>query len=324
MHVGIMVSDGVDSLRQVDTALLRSLGFTGVFVACYEDEVRWHAEDLAAFVRRVKADGLEPYAVPWGYGRVTDPDPSIESLYVRTHLDACQQDSRGRRLQKACPNNPRFLEWFSSSMRTLAWLLECRGFLWDEPGFHHARGAWSCHCPYCARLFQASYGRPLPHELTDEALEFRRNSINLFVLAAAAAIQAVDRRLRSFLMPSPRTGRDNWFPGNEDAAQLAGCSGVDALCSLVPWHEMGWDMEYGVREFLAGPARVAHESDKPCILWLTASPGAASRTADAVIFAARSGVDSVVLSDYDSLIRGSGFGQFRGRLQEALRTATGV
>ena len=45
MNVGIAVTSGVQGLRRVDTRLLRDLGFSGVFVVCFEDEVRWHVED---------------------------------------------------------------------------------------------------------------------------------------------------------------------------------------------------------------------------------------------------------------------------------------
>jgi hypothetical protein len=287
-------------------------------VGCYEDEVRWRVDDVASFMRRARADGLETYAVPWGYGRVLDPDPSIESLYVETHRDCCQVDSRGRRLRKACPNNPRFLEWFSSSMRTLAWLLECRGFVWDEPGFHHARGAWSCRCQYCARLFRATYSRDMPRELTDEVLSFRRSSMTLFVLAAAAAVQSVDRRLRSFVLPTPRLAREQVYTGTEDLTHLVQSAGVDGLCIAVPWQERGWDMEYGVREANEGPAAAAHREDKGCALWLTAGPNPADRTVEAIRFAARTHADAVVLCDYGSLIEGPGFGALREDLRRVL------
>ncbi len=318
MNVGICVSGGVQTLKSTDTGLLRALGFSGVFVGCYEDEVRWHAEDLAAFVRRAKQDGLEPYAVPWGYGRFIDPDPSVESLYVQTHPETCQVDARGRRLRKACPNHPQFLEWFSSSMRTLAWLLECRGFVWDEPSFHHGRGVWSCRCQYCSRLFRANYGHDMPHELTDQVLEFRRSSVTIFILAAAAAIQSVDRRLRSFVMPTPRMGREQWFTGNEDLSQLVQCSGVDGVCLMVPWQEMGWDMEHGIREAHDGPGRIVHEHSRGCGLWLSAGAGPADRTLDAIEFAARVGCDAVVLSDYTSLIGARGFPALQAPLREVL------
>jgi len=321
MNVGIAVTTGVEGLRGVDTALLADLGFTGVFVSCYEDEVRWHVDDLAAFIRRAKGHGLEPFAVPCGYGRFLESDPTVDSLFVHAHPGTCQIDSRGRRLRKACPNHPKFLEWFSTSMRTLAWMLECRGFLWNEPAFYHGRGTWSCRCGYCLRLFQAAYGREMPHELTDEVLEFRRNSVVLFLLAAAAAIQSVDRRLTSLVLPPPALGREHWHTGSEDLERLASCSGVDGLCVMVPWQEMGWDMEFGIREAQGTGAQVAHRHEKPCLLWVTASPQPSSRTVETIGFAARQGVDAVVLSDYDSLVAARRFRDIRGDLRAALWAA---
>lgn len=321
MNVGIAVTSGVKDLRRVDTGLLRSLGFSGVFVVCYEDEVRWHVEDIAAFVRKARSDGLEPYAVPYGYGRFLDPDASVESLYITTHPDTCQVDTRGRRVPRACPNHPRFLEWFSSSMRTLAWLLEVRGFLWDEPSFHYARGQWACHCHYCSRLFRAGYGHDMPRELTDEALEFRRNSVLMFILAAAAAIQSVDRKLGSLVMPLPAPAGQSSTAGAEGLQDLVGCSGVDGLFSLVPWQDLGWDMEHAVREAVDGHGKLAHRHGKASALWLTASPAREDRIVDTVTYAARVGADALVLADYHSLITAPGFAAIREPLHAALTAA---
>jgi len=141
VKVGLSIGGGVRALERIDPRELAGLGLRSVFVACAEDEMRWHAEEAAGFTRSCQAAELEVYAVPLGYGKVMDPDPSVDSLYVREHPRNLQLDSRGRRCGKACPNSPAFLEWFSSSMRTLAWLLECDGFLWDEPSFYFARGA---------------------------------------------------------------------------------------------------------------------------------------------------------------------------------------
>jgi hypothetical protein len=318
MNVGISVTGGVGALKNVDTGLLNRLGFGAVFVACYEDELRWQVDDVAAFMRRARNDGLVTYAMPWGYGRFLDPDPSVDSLFVHTHPDTCQIDSRGRRLRKACPNHPRFLEWFSSSMRTLAWLLECRGFVWDEPTFYHTRGVWGCRCQYCTRLFRASYGREMPHELTDEVLEFRRNAVLIFLLAAAAAVQSVDRKLQSLVMPTLRTPRERRYTGTEDAAPLTACSGVDGLCVAIPWQEMGWDMEFGIREANRSLGEIARRYGKQCALWLNTSPDIRDRAVDTVRFAARAGADALVLSDYSTLIDDPAFSDLMHPLRDAV------
>lgn len=321
MNVGITVTGSVDELRRTDTSLVRSLGFSAVFLVCYEDEARWRVEEIAAFVRRAKSDGLECYAMPYGYGKFLDPDPAVESLFVRTHPDTWQVDARGRRVPKACPNNPRYLEWFSSSMRTLAWLLECKGFVWDEPGFHYSRGQWSCRCQYCNRLFRAQHGRDMPRELTDEVLQFRWDSVAMFVLAAAAAIQSVDRRLRSLVVPSRQTGPGAWGLTADGLAALAQCSGADGLCVLVPWQDLGWDMEHAVREAVDGPCRVANRHSKVAALWVTASPAKGDRAVDTVRFATRSGADALVFADYASLVEHPGLAFIREDLSAAIKAA---
>jgi len=202
VKVGLSIGGGVGALDDIDPRHLAEDGFSSVFVACHERDMLWHAPRAADFARASQAAGLQVYVVPLGYGRVIDPDPSIESLYVREHPHNCQIDNRGRRCTKACPNNPSFLEWFSSNMRTLAWLLECQGFLWDEPSFYSARGGWGCRCEYCERLYYAEHECELPVDLSDSVVRFRRSSMTMSLLAAAAAIKSVDRRLSSVVMPS--------------------------------------------------------------------------------------------------------------------------
>ena len=176
MKVGLSIGGGVRALAEIDPHELAEDGFSSVFVALYEREMLWHAQRAADFTRACQTAGLEVYAVPLGYGNICDPDPAIESLYVCEYPQHCQVEKRGRRCAKACPNNPAFLEWFSSNMRTLAWLLECQGFLWDEPSFYFARGNWACRCDYCRRLFFARRQRSLPTDLDDDVARLQSSA----------------------------------------------------------------------------------------------------------------------------------------------------
>lgn len=318
MKVGLSIGGGVSAMERLNPRELAADGFASVFVACYEDEMRWHAQTAADFSRACQAAGLEVYAVPLGYGLVNDPDPSTESLYVREHPQNLQMDTRGRRAQKACPNNPAFLEWFSSNMRTLAWLLECRGFLWDEPAFYYARGAWACRCKWCQRLFHAAHQQPMPAELTDEVVRFRRDSLLMFLLAAAAAIQAVDRRLLSVVMPASSAGSREVGLAADTLEPVARHSAVDVLSVYVPWQSAGRDMEMALRGAQEEAAAAAGRHRKRSAVWVGASPHPRDRLLEALQVAAKAGVGHLVIAGDQSLTASPAYKGFRPALSGAI------
>jgi hypothetical protein len=305
-------------MGRVNVDQLADLGLTSLFVGCYEDDVHWRAEEVAGFVRRARACHLEVIAIPWGYGKVLDPDPAVPSLYVETHPQSLQIDSRGRRVPKACPNNPYFLEWFSSNMRTLAWMLEVSGFLWDEPSFHYSRGTWACRCEYCQRLFHASSGRELPRDFSDAIIAFREHSTVMFLLAAAAAIQSVDYKLSSLVMPAPALPGSQVHSGTGNWGTLAACSACDALSLFVPWQHNDVPLEAAVKDIQQEAARHAEKSGKRSLLWFAASPSPRDRVVDALNCAHQQGADLVVLADYGTLMDTPNFARYQGELKRAI------
>lgn len=318
MKVGLSIGGGVRALEGINPADLVEDGFSSVFVACYEREMLWHAPRTADFTRTCQSAGLEVYAVPLGYGRVMDPDPSIDSLYVREHPHHCQVDSRGRRCAKACPNNPSFLEWFASNMRTLAWLLECRGFLWDEPSFYYARGGWACRCEYCRRLFFAEHQQQLPADLDDAVVRFRRSSMLMFLLASAAAIQAVDRRLLSLVMPGSSMSSREAGIGLDEWGALPGSSAVDELSAYASWEQGRTDMETAIRathEAISTPARKHH---KRSVLWIAGSPHPRDKLLDALRVAHLAGVQHLVIAGYQSLVASPAYERFRAPMARVI------
>lgn len=323
MQVGLCLAGGAAELEHVDLGQLCDLGFACLFVTCHEDDVHWRVEQIATFMRRARARGLVVYAVPCGYGKVLDPDPAAPSLYVDTHPQTLQVDNRGRRCPKACPNNPYFLEWFSSSMRTLAWLLEASGFLWDEPSFHHSRGTWACRCQYCQRLYQAWRGAEMPRDFGDDVLAFRESSIVMFLLAAAAAIQAVDYRLESVVMPTPTLPGMPIFTGTGDWEAIAACSACDILSIFIPWQHHNVPLEQALRDVYQEATRHTQRHGKRTLLWTAASPSPRDQVLEAIRVAASLGAERLVLSDYGSLIDSAAFPRFADDLQAAIAAADG-
>lgn len=321
MQVGLCLAGGTQELSRVDLDQIIDLGFSCLFVGCYEDDVHWRAEELAGFVRRARARQLEVIAMPWGYGKVLDPDPAVPSLYVETHPQSLQIDSRGRRCPKACPNNPYFLEWFSSQMRTLAWMLEVNGFLWDEPSFHYSRGTWACRCEYCQRLFHAQNGREMPREFSDLIVAFRESSTVMFLLAAAAAIQSVDYKLGSFVMPAPAMPGSQVHSGTGNWGAIAASSACDALSLFVPWQHNDVPMEQAVKDLQQEAARHVEKVGKRSLLWLAASPSPRDRIVEALGVAKQCGAEMVVLADYGTLIDSQNFSRLATELARAIAAA---
>jgi hypothetical protein len=321
MQVGLCLAGGTAELARVDPAYLADLGFAALFVGCYEDDLRWRAEELAMFVRRARAQQLQVYALPWGYGRVLDPDPAIPSLYVETHPQTLQIDSRGRRCPKACPNNPYYLEWFSSSMRTLAWLTECHGFVWDEPSFHFTRGSWACHCSYCQRLYQAQNGHELPRDFSPEVISFRESSLVMFLLAAAAAVQSVDYRLESLILPTPALPGSIIYSGSGNWDKLTACSACDRLCVFVPWQHHQVPLPPTLRDLQKEAVRHTRRYDKGSVLWLAASPSPRDQVLEALHLAHLAGTETLVLADYGSLIDNPNFARFASQFSKTLHAA---
>ena len=301
---GLVLAGGLSGLDEIPLPWLRDQGIDFVVITCPEDEARWEAERLAAFTRRAGRAGLDRYLAPTGYGKVLDPDPGLSSLYLHTHPQTLQVDSRGRHCAKACPNDPRFLEWFAGSMRTLAWMVEARGFVWDSPTFYHSRGVWACRCSYCQRLFSAQAGQPLPRELTPEVLDFRRQSLSLFLLAAAAAVQSVDRRLESVVAPPAPVDPATATSGADDWRVLAGNSGMEALGLVVAPEGRGYRLpEPGL---LQPYAQAAAAEGKPLWLWLTAEQLHPEIVHEGRILARQLEAEAVVWSDYEAFSRRKG------------------
>jgi hypothetical protein len=323
MQVGICIAGGVNELNRVDLDLLRQVGVQSLFIGCYENEMRWQAGQVATFVRDAATTGFEVCSIPWGYGKVLDPDPAIPSLYTDTHRAQLQIDSRGRRCAKACPNNPQFLEWFASEMRTAAWMLEVHGFLWDEPSFYNSRTTWACRCEYCQRLFYAAENVHMPREINQQVRAFRRFSISMFILAATAAIQSVDSRLYSLVMPRPTldTAMDN--SGTADWGQLLESSAVDGLALYVPWQERNVRPDQAIAELHNLAARKQNTTSKPCHLWIPASPRPQDRVIENLLTARDTGVPRVVLTDYSTVFRAPDSRGFISRLQDTIAKVSG-
>ena len=233
MQIGLVLNLAADELPAVPLQSLASSGLWALLVRCYEDDIRWRAPVVAEFTHAAARHGLRVFVVPAGYGGLFAYAQHPSSLFLRVHPDTRQLDNRGRPVPMACPNNPRYLEWVTSALRTLAWLVDADGFVWEEPSFHFARGVWGCTCQWCRQLFHGRGQGPMPSELDEAVAAFRQQSIAAFISTVSAAVRTVDSRLASLVMPTPAPQTGAIPTGNENWRLLAATDGVDSL--ILTW-----------------------------------------------------------------------------------------
>jgi hypothetical protein len=234
MRIGLVVSQPAERLDLVPVHLLAEAGMWAVFLRCFEDEVRWRAPAIDGFARAAAASGLRVFLVPAGYGGLFSPEQHPGSLFLQAHPHTRQLDTRGRRVPKACPNHPAYLEWLTSALRSLAWLVDADGFLWEEPGFYYLRGVWGCRCGYCQELYAGRQEGPMPLELSHSVAMFRQQVVAELVATVSAAVKSVDAKLASLVMPTPAPQIGAVPTGNENWRLLASTQGVDGLALTWP------------------------------------------------------------------------------------------
>lgn len=328
MRVGVCIPGDREHATADTLALIGDCGFSSVFIECREDTQDAVGLELAEFGRQCRRAGVECYAVPRGYGGVLATPPGLRSSFLQLLPSARQIDSRGRPIDRACPNDPDFLDWFAARMADLAELLACDGFVWDEPSLFYSRGIWACRCLHCQRVYESEYDEEMPAELTYRVLNVRQRSIIIFLLAAAAAIKRVNRHGRSLVLAAPGVAHEQLHIGTDYLTRLLDSSGVDGVAVRVDW-----PASYGaadrprsaMEDIVAGMARPglmeAEARGKEVYIWLQSTARPQDRLIETLQFALRLGIPGVVLADYDALTKHPAFGSMRPRLLATVAAA---
>jgi hypothetical protein len=164
----------------------------------------------------------------------------------------------------------------------------------------------------------------MPNTLTPEVAAFRRSAISMFLMAAAAAVQGVDQRLRCLVMPPPLDSRDRIHTGADDWSKLAAGAGVDGICVLLPWYGTDTEMDVAIAEVCAEADSACGPHGKDVLLWVTGTPRDGYQTIETLRSAVKHRVSQVVIADYDLALQrvaGAGlvqeFRQFAHRLTGA-------
>ena len=157
----------------------------------------------------------------------------------------------------------------------------------------------------------------LPRRLTPQVVEFRRQSLAMFLLAARAAIQAVDRRLRSVVMPPPLGAPASRYSGADDWRLLAESAAVDAVSLLVL--EDSLESGGGDLTLQTDVASVIATRGKQLWVWVATDLAGPRSVADCKELAARLGAQQLVIADYESLVDRhglTGLSELLARLRE--------
>jgi hypothetical protein len=132
-------------------------------------------------------------------------------------------------------------------------------------------------------------------------LEFRRNSLNMFLLAAAAAVQSVDRRLKSIVVPPAPLEQATATSGADDWRILAGNSGLDALGLVISPQSPALGL--APTEHFAAEVAAAQREGKGVWLCLQTDRLTPEAVNDARSLARSLHLETIIWADYEQLRR---------------------
>lgn len=216
-------------------------------------------DSVAEIIALTKDAGLKAYVDPWALGGFIC---TKYTLFPLDHPEACQTWSDGKPLMQACPNHPVFHDhvrrWLDDAAQ-----IGGETIFWDEPHLARTEDRWACWCEVCRKGFEERYGHPMPNEMTDEVIAFRRDSlINFFDMATR---EAKDRGLDNCICLLPFDQPEDGFG---DWSQIAALPALDIFGTDPYWYNRPVDLETHVRSFSEKAVALATEYGKTPQIWL--------------------------------------------------------
>ena len=185
--------------------------------------------------------GMEYWVDNWGL----NGSPGDSSHYLSFHPDAHQVYSNGElRYKNVCYNYPDFVEWTKQWIDTV-YDLGGRKIFWDEPHLPVKDGYWGCTCPYCKKLFEERFNKPMPVIADADAYAFQEWTISNYmdIVTTYAASKGMQNAV--CIMPGK---------GKKIGISL---DNIDAVGKLANMNDIGTD-PYWVR---SDPALSPHGAD---------------------------------------------------------------
>jgi len=197
-----------------DLEELKSMGCTYVVHTFSENDMVFCKEAVKDLVQATTDAGLEAWIDPWGVGKVFGGESF--SNFVMQNVDAMQILSDGKPTGAACPNNPKFRDFMRSWIEAAASTGANVAF-WDEPHFYIPSwlggrpGTWGCRCTFCQKSFENRFGKPMPHEETDEVKSLKDASVREFLTELCQSAAAAGLRNALCVLPHKDShGTMNW------------------------------------------------------------------------------------------------------------------
>lgn len=295
-HVSTLESDAVN------IELVKNSGFSSVYFTCHEDDYERMKDTLQELIRKAKSLNLKSFLIPWGYGKVCDPNPVLESKYLSMNPDTLQINSEGKTISKCCPNNPKFVQWYLKEIRNLSVVFRPVGFFWDEPSFDFNDGIWACRCQFCLDLFKGEYGHDMPIEFSKEVRRFRQISIIKYLEKSASAVKEAGSNIQNIVMTTPSLTPEKTNKGTENWVLLLKSSYIDGIAVFACWQLFGTEMEETMSKLGRKAISIGKKFQKPSQVWITGSPEPNERLLDANKMCKQLGGEMLVIWEYGTLL----------------------
>jgi hypothetical protein len=168
-----------------DLPEIQAAGCSYVVHTFSENDLKFYTGTIEKLITLTQAAGLEAHIDPWGVGGIFGGEAFSEFLIL--HPDTWQVQIDGTPIPRVCLRSPRFQEFMRGWIKTSA-AIGGNMLFWDEPQLITAPGGKSiphsgrtCWCSTCRMLYADRYGEPMPAQVTEQVMEFLRDSVTWFI-----------------------------------------------------------------------------------------------------------------------------------------------
>lgn len=265
-----------------------------------EVDLTFHKSVMAKICAASRKAGLEVWVDPWGLGGVFGGESF--SKFLLENPKSWQKMSDGRLVPSACLNRP---EWRSFVKE---WILSVKDMggqvlFWDEPHVafdfeSEMRGIYACVCDVCQSVFKKKYGSVLPSKLNNDAREFRRESMRIFLeeMMAFGAAKKFKNAVCLYAFKGHQEYDEVW-------RQAAGLKNLDIFGCDPYWRWRGKrDPRKHVADFSQHVVAHAQANNKESQVWIQAMKlpaGAEGEVKAAVEAAVENGITHVAAWSFD-------------------------
>ena len=159
-----------------DIDLLLEKGCTHICFPYSEEDFAYYRKTMRTIINQSVKQGLKAYITPYGIGNIFPGNALSE--YALKYPNQAQINNFGETQNATCLNQPKFHEYLRNWVNEVT-DLDIETILWDIPLFQDnlSQKNWSCRCATCQKLFRKIYSHSISTSLTENAIQFRQNSV---------------------------------------------------------------------------------------------------------------------------------------------------